>query len=54
MGEGDRVVPLSHPRALAQHWGGPRTMTYPGSHLVPLGRGGYVKAVTRWIMDKVR
>lgn len=53
MGQGDRVVPLAHPLALARHWGGPRTMTYPGSHLVPLGRGGYVKAVTRWITERV-
>lgn len=54
MGEGDRVVPAAHPLALARHWGNPRTMTYPGSHLVPMGRGGYLKALTRWIRARVR
>ena len=53
-GEGDRVVPAAHPLALARHWGGPRTLTFPGSHLVPLGQRGYVKAVRDWILGVVR
>ena len=53
LGEGDTVVPAAHPYALAHHWGGPETLTYPGSHLVPLGKARYVRAVRDWILRRV-
>ncbi len=52
-GEGDRVVPQAHQHALWHHWGQPEIHRYPGSHLVPLGRRGYVRAMTKWIEQRL-
>lgn len=44
-GRGDRIVPPEHPHALHLHLGRARVHWFSGSHLLPLGRGGIVRAV---------
>ncbi|HEY3355926.1 MAG TPA: prolyl oligopeptidase family serine peptidase, partial [Polyangia bacterium] len=44
-GRGDRIVPPAHATALWEHWGRPRLHWFPGSHLLHLGRGGYMEAI---------
>jgi hypothetical protein len=38
-GAADRICTPEHTRALYEHWDRPALHWFPGSHLVPLGRG---------------
>ncbi|MFT3765487.1 MAG: alpha/beta hydrolase family protein [Minicystis sp.] len=46
--EGDRITPLAHAERLAAHFGAPLT-TFPGGHLLQLGRGQAFREVGRML-----
>jgi len=48
---GDRVVASEHPRRLASHWDGPRTVWFSGSHLAPFGRRTAFAEIRRLLRD---
>lgn len=48
-GLGDRVVTPAHSVSLWSHWDGPRISWYPGSHLLHVGRSGYLGEIKDWI-----
>jgi pimeloyl-ACP methyl ester carboxylesterase len=50
-GRGDRIVPPEHAMWLHEHWGAPRIHWFAGSHLLPLGRGGVLHAIRRFLAD---
>lgn len=50
-GVGDRLAPPKHSRILWDHWGRCRIHWFPGSHLVHLDRGNYLRQIARFLRD---
>lgn len=50
-GAGDRLAPPKHSRLLWDHWKRPRMHWYPGSHLIHLDKGAYLKHMARFMTD---
>jgi pimeloyl-ACP methyl ester carboxylesterase len=50
-GVGDRLAPPKHSRLLWDHWGRCRVHWFPGSHLVHLDRGAYLRQIARFLRD---
>jgi pimeloyl-ACP methyl ester carboxylesterase len=50
-GAGDRLAPPKHSRLLWDHWKRPRMHWYPGSHLIHLDQGAYLKHMARFMTD---
>lgn len=50
-GAGDRLAPPKHSRLLWDHWKRPRMHWYPGSHLVHLDQGAYLKEMARFMTE---
>jgi pimeloyl-ACP methyl ester carboxylesterase len=50
-GLGDRIVPPEHAAWLWAHWDYPRLHWFEGSHLVPFGRAGVLRAIRRFLRD---
>lgn len=48
-GIGDRLAPPKHSRLLWEHWDHCRIHWFPGSHLVHLDRGSYLRQITRFL-----
>lgn len=48
-GVGDRLAPPKHSRLLWDHWDRCRIHWFPGSHLVHLDRGNYLRQVARFL-----
>lgn len=48
-GVGDRLAPPKHSRLLWDHWGRCRIHWFPGSHLVHLDRGNYLRQIARFL-----
>jgi pimeloyl-ACP methyl ester carboxylesterase len=53
-GHGDRIVPTEHAEWLREHWGDPRVVRFPGSHLIPFGRSKVIEAIRAFIDEVVR
>lgn len=47
-GVGDRLAPPKHARLLWDHWGRCRLHWFPGSHLIHLDKGDYVREMARF------
>ncbi len=50
-GVGDRLAPPTHSRLLWDHWGRPRLHWFPGSHVLHLDRGGYLREISRFFKE---
>lgn len=50
-GVGDRLAPPKHSRLLWDHWGRCRIHWFPGSHLLHLDRGEYLRQIARFLRD---
>jgi pimeloyl-ACP methyl ester carboxylesterase len=50
-GVGDRLAPPKHSRLLWDHWDRCRIHWFPGSHLVHLDRGEYLRQIARFLRD---
>jgi pimeloyl-ACP methyl ester carboxylesterase len=50
-GVGDRLAPPKHSRLLWDHWDRCRIHWFPGSHLVHLDRGEYLREIARFLHD---
>ncbi len=50
-GIGDRLAPPKHSRLLWDHWDRCRIHWFPGSHLVHLDRGEYLRQIARFMRD---
>lgn len=50
-GVGDRLAPPKHSRLLWDHWGRCRIHWFPGSHLLHLDRGDYLRQIARFLRD---
>ena len=50
-GVGDRMVPPKHARLLWDHWGRCRLHWFPGSHLIHLDKGDYVREMASFFKD---
>jgi len=48
-GVGDRLAPPKHSRILWDHWNRCRIHWFPGSHLLHLDRGAYLKEIARFL-----
>jgi pimeloyl-ACP methyl ester carboxylesterase len=48
-GLGDRLAPPEQSARLYEHWGHPQIEWFPGSHIVHLGRGNYLRAIGRFL-----
>lgn len=48
-GVGDRLAPPTHARLLWEHWDRCRLHWFPGSHLVHLDRGAYLREIGRFL-----
>jgi len=48
-GLGDRLAPPEQSARLYEHWGHPQIEWFPGSHIVHVGRGHYLRAVGRFL-----
>jgi len=48
-GVGDRLAPPKHSRILWDHWDRCRIHWFPGSHLLHLDRGAYLKEIARFL-----
>ncbi|MDH5492701.1 MAG: hypothetical protein OEY14_12180, partial [Myxococcales bacterium] len=48
-GVGDRLAPPKHSRILWDHWGRCRIHWFPGSHLLHLDRGDYLRQIARFL-----
>jgi len=48
-GQGDRVVPTVHQRALHEHWGGPEAVSFHGGHILHFGRRRFMNAIHSWL-----
>jgi len=50
-GAGDRLAPPKHSRLLWDHWKRPRMHWYPGSHLLHLDKGAYLKHMATFLTE---
>lgn len=50
-GVGDRLAPPKHSRLLWDHWHRCRIHWFPGSHLLHLDRGDYLRQISRFLRD---
>lgn len=50
-GVGDRLAPPKHSRLLWDHWGRCRIHWFPGSHIVHLDRGDYLRRMGRFLNE---
>lgn len=50
-GVGDRLAPPKHCRLLWDHWGRPKIYWYPGSHILHLDRGRYLREMARFMSE---
>ncbi len=50
-GIGDRLAPPKHSRLLWEHWERCRLHWFPGSHLIHLDRGAYLREIGRFLND---
>jgi pimeloyl-ACP methyl ester carboxylesterase len=50
-GVGDRLAPPKHSRLLWDHWGRCRIHWFPGSHILHLDRGDYLKQMARFMVS---
>lgn len=50
-GEHDRITGLAHGRSLAAHFGAPLA-TFPGAHLLQIGRGRALRAMERFVVER--
>jgi len=50
-GVGDRLAPPTHSRLLWDHWGRPRLHWFPGSHILHLDRGGYLREIAKFFKE---
>ncbi len=50
-GAGDRLAPPKHARLLHEHWGQCRAHWFPGSHLLHLDRGAYLREIGAFFDD---
>lgn len=50
-GVADRLCPPKHSRLLWDHWGRCRLHWFPGSHILHLDRGDYLKQMARFMVD---
>ncbi len=50
-GVGDRLCPPKHSRLLWDHWKRCRIHWFPGSHILHLDRGDYLKQMARFMVD---
>ncbi len=50
-GVGDRLAPPTHARLLWEHWDRCRLHWFPGSHLVHLDRGAYLRETGRFLRE---
>lgn len=48
-GVGDRLAPPKHSRLLWDHWGRCQIHWFPGSHLLHLDRGNYLRQIARFL-----
>jgi hypothetical protein len=52
-GAADRLCTPEHTRALHEHWDRPELHWFPGSHLVPIGRGGVRLRVETFLRQRL-
>lgn len=50
-GVGDRLAPPKHSRLLWDHWGRCRIHWYPGSHLLHLDKGDYLRQMAKFLTE---
>lgn len=50
-GVGDRLAPPKHSRLLWDHWGRCRIHWFPGSHIIHLDRGAYLRRMGRFLNE---
>jgi pimeloyl-ACP methyl ester carboxylesterase len=50
-GVGDRLAPPTHSRLLWDHWGRPRLHWFPGSHVLHVDRGSYLREIAKFFGD---
>ncbi len=50
-GVGDRLAPPKHSRLLWDHWGRCRIHWFPGSHIIHLDRGDYLRRMGRFLNE---
>lgn len=50
-GVGDRLAPPKHARILWEHWGRPRLHWFPGSHILHLDQGAYLRHIARFLSE---
>lgn len=51
-GLGDRIVPPCHSVSLWQNFDRPRISWFPGSHILHVGRSGYLDEILEWLDEK--
>jgi hypothetical protein len=49
----DRLCTPAHARELWEHWDRPELHWYPGSHLVPIGRGGVRLRIANFLHQRL-
>lgn len=50
-GVGDRLAPPKHARLLWDHWDRPRLHWFPGSHILHLDQGAYLREIARFLSE---
>ena len=50
-GVGDRLAPPKHARILWEHWDRPRLHWFPGSHVIHLDQGAYLRQIARFLSE---
>jgi len=50
-GVGDRLAPPKHSRILWDHWERPRLHWFPGSHVIHLDQGAYLRHIARFLSE---
>ena len=50
-GVGDRLAPPKHSRLLWDHWDRCRIHWFPGSHILQLDRGNYLRQMARFLNE---
>ena len=50
-GQADRLAPPDQSARLWEHWGEPMIHWFPGSHILHVGRGSYLRVIGRFLRD---